>query len=73
MEKNIISYLGKKIVTGITLTAIALGSVGCSDKSSDRGSNLNIFPDPWSGSYVDEQRKGNDHGMVWYPLFPPDR
>jgi len=73
MEKNIISYLGGKIVTGIALAAIVLGSVGCSDRPSDRDSNLNIFPDPWSGSYVDEQRKGSEHGMVWYPLFPPER
>ena len=67
MKKNIISYLGRKIVSGITLTAIALGSAGCSSECS----SINIFPDPWSGPYVDEQRKGNEHGLVWYPLYPP--
>ena len=62
-----------KIITAITLTVISLVSIGCSEGCSDRGSNFNIFPDPWSGPNIDEQRKINNNGMVWHSLFPAER
>ena len=34
MKKNIIPYLGEKIATGIALTAIALGVVGCQNPNT---------------------------------------
>jgi hypothetical protein len=34
MEKNMIAYLRKKIATGIVLTAITLGVVGCQNPNT---------------------------------------
>ena len=58
----------KKIITAITLTAIVLGFAGCSKGYSDKSSNFNIFPDPWSGTYMDEQRK-TTMIMEWFGIL----